>query len=119
MTKKPIQKENVANWFCKKHGLAGIVGNDWCFGCYKIDEDTETPMPYIGYEPKEVSDTGCQCRLCKVLELDATAPTKTSCKCNPDLRIYCEKHIEEMLLDNHTTTKKDKLTTKTSWEESK
>ena len=22
---------------------------DWCFGCYKLDEDTEQPVPYIGY----------------------------------------------------------------------
>lgn len=36
-------------WFCKNHGLAGVVGMDWCFGCYRIDEDTETPVPYLGY----------------------------------------------------------------------
>ena len=37
-------------WFCEKHGLEGIVGKSWCFGCYKIDEDTDMPVPYIGYK---------------------------------------------------------------------
>lgn len=47
--KKDVKKINKKRWFCKKHGLEGVVGMDWCFGCYRIDEDTEQPVPYIGY----------------------------------------------------------------------
>lgn len=50
MTKQTKQREReTTNWFCKKHGLRGTVGKDWCFGCYRLDEDTEQPVPHIGY----------------------------------------------------------------------
>ena len=51
-------------WFCKKHGLEGAVGKDWCFGCYRLDEDTEMPVPYIGYGVRNHED----CRVCGSIE---------------------------------------------------
>ena len=45
-----IEKQKYGRWFCKKHGMEGAIGGDWCFGCYKFNEDTEEPVPYIGYK---------------------------------------------------------------------
>lgn len=44
------KEKKIERWFCKKHGLEGEVGIDWCFGCYKLDEDTEKPIPHLNYE---------------------------------------------------------------------
>ncbi len=42
-------KISYPRWYCKEHGLEGAVGKSWCLGCYKIDDNTDKPVPYIGY----------------------------------------------------------------------
>ena len=37
-------------WFCKEHGLEGKVGEDWCFGCYRWNDNTDSPVPHLGYD---------------------------------------------------------------------
>ncbi len=36
-------------WFCKEHGMEGAVGKSWCFGCYRINDDTDSPVPHLKY----------------------------------------------------------------------
>ena len=46
-------KKIIKRWFCGEHGLEGEVGKSWCFGCYKINDDTDSPVPYRGYKTKK------------------------------------------------------------------